>query len=318
MTWVNCDRSWTARRDRLPLREMNPRKSSERLPRLIAWGAVVVSAVPEIIWQEAGHRISFWFTATESLVLILAAFVVLRFARLRGLARFLFAVSALNFAWDFIAPAMGQTNFVHSLSQNASWGARLFIARIPTLSGILLLGFTLIGSGITRRDLFLTRGNLSAPAQPVPFVGLRRPIPWTVFGPALLVVFGVALPLFLYFMVYPDFTDRGRILSCLPWILLLAALNAANEEFQFRSVLLAHLRNVISPAEGALLTAVLFGLGHYYGQPSGPLGVAMAGIAGWFWARSMIETRGFVWAFFIHMVQDIVILSFLAVATAVW
>jgi hypothetical protein len=44
----------------------------------------------------------------------------------------------------------------------------------------------------------------------------------------------------------------------------------------------------------------------------------MAGIAGWLWARSMIETRGFVWAFFIHMVQDIVILSFLAVATAVW
>jgi hypothetical protein len=186
------------------------------------------------------------------------------------------------------------------------------------LSGILLLGFTLIGSRITRRDLFLSRGNLSAPAQPIPFLGLRKPIPWTVFGPALLVVFGVALPLFLYFTVYPDFTDRGRILRYLPWILLVAALNAANEEFQFRSVLLAHLRNVVSPAEGVLLTAVLFGLGHYYGQPSGPLGVVMAGIAGWFWARSMIETRGFVWAFFIHMVQDIVILSFLAVATATW
>jgi membrane protease YdiL (CAAX protease family) len=147
---------------------------------------------------------------------------------------------------------------------------------------------------------------------------LRKPIPWTVFGPALLIVFGVALPLFLYFMVYPDFTNYGRILSFLPWILLVAVLNAANEEFQFRSVPLAHLRNVVSPAESAWLTAVLFGLGHYYGQPSGPLGVVMASIAGWVWARSMIETRGFVWAFFIHLVQDIVILSFLAVATAVW
>jgi membrane protease YdiL (CAAX protease family) len=213
---------------------------------------------------------------------------------------------------------LGRTNFVQSLSQNLNWGARLFVARVPTLIGVLLLGFTLIGSRSTRRDLFLVRGNLSAPAQPIPFVGLRRPIPWTVFGPALLVVFGVALPLFLYFMVYPDFTNYGRILRCLPWILVVAVLNAANEEFQFRSVLLAHLRNVVSPAEAAALTAVLFGLGHYYGQPSGPLGVVMAGIAGWFWARSMIETRGFVWAFFIHLVQDIVILSFLAVATAVW
>jgi membrane protease YdiL (CAAX protease family) len=295
---------------------MNPGKSPDPLPRIIAWSTVLASAVPEIIWQESGHRISFWFTGIESLLLVLAALAVLPFSRVRGLARFIFAIAALNFAWDFLAPALGRTNFVHSLSQGASWGARLFIARILTLSGVLLLAFTLIGSRRTRRDLFLCRGNLSAPAQPIPFVGLRKPIPWTVFGPALLVVFGVALPLFLYFMVYPDFTDPGRILRCLPWILLVAALNAANEEFQFRSVLLAHLRNVVSPAEGALLTAVLFGLGHYYGQPSGPLGVVMAGIAGWLWARSMIETRGFVWAFFIHMVQDIVIFSFLAVATA--
>jgi len=297
---------------------MDPKTAqpSGRLPRLVAWSAVIASTVPEIIWQESGHRISFWFTATESLLLLLAALIFLPFSRLRGLARFFVAIAVLNFAWDFLAPALGGTNFVHSLSQDASWGARLFIARIPTLSGILLLGFTLIGSGVTRRDLFLSWGNLAAPTKPIPFLGLRKPIRWTVFGPALLVVFGVALPLFLYFMVYPDFSDRGRILRCLPWILVVAALNAASEEFQYRSVLLAHLRNVVSPAEAALLTAGLFGLGHYYGQPSGPLGVVMAGIAGWVWARSMIETRGFAWAFFIHMVQDIVILSFLAVATA--
>jgi len=291
-------------------------KQSDPLLRFIAWSAVIASTVPEILWQESGHRISFWFTATESLLLVLAALIFLPFSRLRGLARFFVAIAALNFAWDFLAPALGGTNFVHSLSQDASWGARLFITRIPTLSGILLLGFTLIGSGVTRRDLFLSRGNLAAPAQPIPFLGLRKPIRWTVFGPALLVVFGVALPLFLYFTVYPDFSDRGHLLRCLPWILLVAALNAASEEFQYRSVLLAHLRNVVSPADGALLTAGLFGLGHYYGQPSGPLGVVMAGIAGWVWARSMIETRGFAWAFFIHLVQDIVILSFLAVATA--
>jgi membrane protease YdiL (CAAX protease family) len=299
---------------------MNPgsAKESDRLPRLIAWSAVIASTVPEIIWQESGHRMLFWFAGIESLLLVLAGFAVLPFSRLRSMARFIFALAALNFGWDFLAPALGRSNFFHSLSQNADWGTRLFFARIPTLSGILLLGFTLIGSRITRRDLFLRRGDLSAPAQPIPFVGLRKPIPWTVLGPALLVVFGLALPLFLYFMVYPDFSERGRILHYLPWILLVAALNAASEEFQFRSVLLAHLRNVVSPAEGVLLTAALFGLAHYYGQPSGPLGVVMAGIAGWFWARSMIETRGFFWAFFIHLVQDIVILSFLAVATATW
>jgi membrane protease YdiL (CAAX protease family) len=297
---------------------MNPgtAKKSDPLPRIIAWSAVIASAVPEIIWRESGHRISFWFTGTESLLLVLAALAVLPFSRLRGLARFLVAVAALNFAWDFLAPSLGRTNFVHSLSQNASWGGRLFIARILTLSGIVLMGLTLIGSGMTRRDLFLCRGDLAAPAQPIPLLGLQKPIPWTVFGPALLVVFGVALPLFLYFTVHPDFTAGGRIFRFLPWILLLAALNAANEEFQFRNILLAHLRNVVPPGEAVLLTAVLFGLGHYYGQPSGPIGVVMASIAGWAWARSMIDTGGFAWAFFIHMVQDIVIFSFLAVASA--
>jgi membrane protease YdiL (CAAX protease family) len=295
---------------------MNRGKSSDPRLRFMAWGAVMATTVPEIIWQESGHRISFWFTATQSLLLILAAFAILPFSRLRGLARFLVAAAALNFAWDFLAPELGRTNFVHSLSQNASWGGRLFIARILTLSGLVLMGFTLIGSGATRRDLFLGRGNLAAPAQPIPFLGLRKSIPWTAFGPAVLVVFGVALPLFLYFTAHPDFTASGRILRFLPWILLVAALNAANEEFQFRNILLAHLRNAVAPAEAVWLTAVLFGLGHYYGQPSGPIGVVMAGFAGWVWARSMIETRGFAWAFLIHMVQDIVILSFLAVGAA--
>jgi membrane protease YdiL (CAAX protease family) len=271
-----------------PTREqMNPgrTKKADLLPRFIAWSAVLASAVPEIIWQESGHRISFWFTTIQSLVLVLAALAVLPFSRLRGLARFLVAVAALNFVWDFLAPALGRTDFVHSLSQNVNWGGRLF----------------------------LCRGNLAAPAQPIPFLGLRKPIPWTWFGPGLLVIFGVALPFFLYFTVHPDFAASGRIVRFLPWILVTAALNAANEEFQYRNILLAHLRNVVSPAEAALLTAVLFGLGHCYGQPSGPIGVVMAGFAGWIWARSMIETRGFAWAFFIHMVQDVVILSFLAV-----
>jgi membrane protease YdiL (CAAX protease family) len=175
----------------------------------------------------------------------------------------------------------------------------LFIARILTLSGIVLMGPTLIGSGMTRRDLFLCRGNLAAPAQPIPFLGLRKPIPWTVLGPALAVVFGMAISLFMYFAVRPDFTTSGRIVRFLPWILSLAALNAANEEFQFRNLLLAHLRKVVSPSEAMLLTAALFGLGHYYGQPYGPIGVVMAGFAGWIWARSMIEKRVRM-GYFIH------------------
>lgn len=292
-------------------------KPSDSLPRIVAWFAVIIaSALPEIIWQESGHRVSIWLLAAQCVLPALAGIVVLRFGRLRILARFLLALAGLRLGWNFVGPWIAGTDLVRGWLEGAHWGVRLYINQALPFAGAFLVSLTLIGSGITRRDLFLCRGNLAAPAQPIPFLGLRKPIPWTVFGPALLVVFGVALPLFLYFTVHPDFTAGGHILRFLPWILLVAALNAANEEFQFRNVLLAHLRNAVAPAEAVLLTAVLFGLGHYYGQPSGPIGVVMAGIAGWVWARSMIETRGFAWAFFIHMVQDIVIFSFLAVAAA--
>jgi hypothetical protein len=37
------------------------------------------------------------------------------------------------------------------------------------------------------------------------------------------------------------------------------------------------------------------------------LGVLLAAFIGWFLSKSMIETQGFFWAWFIHFLQDVVI-----------
>jgi membrane protease YdiL (CAAX protease family) len=287
---------------------MNPETPapSNLLPRVIAWAAVIGTTLPEVIWQESGHQITCWFTTIESLLVLGAALLAIWIPSLRKLTRFLVAVALLNLAWSCISPALAALPSVLAVTDNASWGARLFLARTFTLSGAILVSFTLIGSGITRRDLFLCKGNPGAPAQPFG-------VSWMWLGPAFMLIFAVALSGYLYLTVHPNFSISERIIRTFPWSLAVATLNAASEEFQFRSVLLAHLRGVFRPAEMALLTAVFFGLGHYYGQPSGPLGVLMAGFAGWIWARSMIETRGGVWAFLIHLFQDIVIFAFLAV-----
>lgn len=284
--------------------------------RLIAWSAIIISTVPDIIWRDAGERMSFLFTACVSLPIVLTAFAVRIAPRLRGLTRFLLAVAILDFSWGYVAPALADTDFIRSLTQGADWGTRLFITRMTTLSGAVLAGLTLIGSGLTRRDLFLRVGDLAAPTQPIGFLGLRKPVTWTWFGPAVILVFSLVLASFLYSSVNPEFGVSDRILRALPWILAIAALNAASEEFQFRNLLLAHLGKLFSPAEAVLLSAAFFALGHYYGHPSGLTGVAMAGFAGWIWARSMIETGGSFWAFVIHLAQDIVILTFLSVAVA--
>jgi membrane protease YdiL (CAAX protease family) len=287
---------------------MNPAApaSPSPWPRVIAWAAVIGSTLPEIIWQESGHTIGFWFATGESLLILLAALAAIWVRSLRPIVRFLVAVAILNFTWGYLSPALANLPAVRAVTDNASWGARLFLSRTFTLSGAVLVIFTLIGSGSTRHDLFLAWGNPAAPAHPTH-------VRWTWLGPIFIVVFALALAPYLYLTVHPNFRISDRIVRTFPWSLAVAALNAASEEFQFRSVLLAHLRGVFRPAENILLTAAFFGIGHYYGQPSGTLGVGMAAFAGWIWARSMIDTRGCVWAFVIHLVQDIVIFTFLAV-----
>jgi membrane protease YdiL (CAAX protease family) len=226
------------------------------------------------------------------------------------LSGFILALAALRLGWSVIMPTFAWSDTLTAWTQHLNWGQRLLVGRVLALSGAVIIGLTLIGSGLTRRDLFLRWGDPSAPARPI--LWWRRSMPWTQFGPLLLLVSGVVLPLFLYFSMRPDLSLAGRIWQFLPWGIATAAVNAANEEFQFRCVLLARLKHLLPENETVWLTACFFGLAHYYGQPSGPYGVVLAGIAAWLWAKSMIETRGWIWAVSIHMVQDLVIFAFLA------
>jgi len=56
----------------------------------------------------------------------------------------------------------------------------------------------------------------------------------------------------------------------------------------------------------------LFGIGHFYGVPTGIIGVFMAFVFAWLMGKSMLETRGFFWAWFIHFAQDVIIFFFFA------
>jgi membrane protease YdiL (CAAX protease family) len=214
--------------------------------------------------------------------------------------------------WFAIAPLLADWQPIESLTAHSGWAAQQFISRLLNCVGALLMLTTLFGGNISRGDLFLRVGQLDAPAQPETILCFKKPIPWTRLGPKLLFVFGIVLPAFLFITLRPDLGQVSRLWRILPWAFATAAVNAMNEEFQFRCVPLAHLRDALPLRESLLLTSVFFGLAHYFGQPSGPVGVVMAGIAGWIWAKSMVETRGAGWAFGIHWVQDVVIFCFLA------
>ncbi len=162
------------------------------------------------------------------------------------------------------------------------------------------------------QQLFLRLGDLRAPAMPAPWLGLTRPTHWSRFGLILTGCISLGTLTFLLLAGRPSVAQVQQVLPILPSIMVLALMNAFSEEFTYRAALLAPLQGLISPHSALLVTAVLFGIGHYYGVPYGLIGVAMATLLGWLLGKAMLETRGFFWAWCIHFVQDVLIFSFMA------
>ena len=232
---------------------------------------------------------------------------------LRG---FVLALLAFWVALSLIIPFVRESAAWSNWVQQASWGVALVTTRLGyLLITVALMALTLIGSGIGRRELFLVRGNPSAPAQPTRLLpGLKESRPWNRVARDFLLVYAIVLVIVLGMDIRPDVSQVSRALIFLPAIVIGAVINAFAEEFEFRSMLLSRLEPVVGPQQAILMTSALFGLMHYWSTPSGPIGALLAGYLGWIAAKSMIETRGFVWAFSLHFLGNFIVYAFLAMS----
>jgi membrane protease YdiL (CAAX protease family) len=104
-----------------------------------------------------------------------------------------------------------------------------------------------------------------------------------------------------------------QAIPLIPVSILIAAINAFNEEFTLRAAPLSELWKVLGKTQGLLITTLYFGIGHYYGVPNGIIGVLLSAFLGWFLGKSLLETKGFFWAWVIHFLPDIVIFTFYAI-----
>jgi membrane protease YdiL (CAAX protease family) len=282
--------------------------------RAIAWIAMLAgSLLPTILSRSAGEN-GYSVPLAQVVVLTVCALIVSRLPRLRCLSGFLLTLAVLRLGWSVLAPMLNDCAPVQGMMNNLDWGPKIFISRLLNVVGALLMLTTFIGRGFSRDDLFLRVGKLNAPVKPERILWFRSPLRWWHLGPLIVLIFATAMIAFLFSNLRPNFWQLTQHWQLFPWAVATAALNAANEEFQFRCAPLAHLRSVMPLREAVWVTAVLFGLAHYFGQPSGWLGVLMATIAGFIWAKSMAETKGVAWAFAIHFVQDMVIFYFLAMS----
>ena len=112
----------------------------------------------------------------------------------------------------------------------------------------------------------------------------------------------------------PSLEAFVKVLPLIPVSLLIAVVNAFNEEFTMRAAPLSKLVPVIGKQQALMVTTVFFGLGHFYGIPNGVPGVLLAGFLGWFLGKSILETKGFFWAWLIHFLPDAFIFTFIAMS----
>lgn len=273
---------------------------------------LAVSVLPDVIWQTA--------TATPPIWLYPAKLVLLASVVIAGFfwkpARPLRLYCLLLLALLITEPSRSSIESMpwwRASFANSGFGRQMLGIQILRVGGAAAMIGVLLVLRFRPREFFLVKGEPGAMAQPVRWLGIDRPIAWSRLGPISGLCISLGTLTFLVLAGRPEMAAMGRAAKLLPIILLLAAMNAFGEELTYRGALLAPAIRSFGPRQAVLLTAIYFGIGHYNGMPNGVIGVAMASILGWFLGKCMTETRGFVWPWLIHFLQDVMIFYFMAI-----
>jgi len=243
---------------------------------------------------------------TTDLKILIVAWIVILFASSFSLILWREFGMGEPLWWPYVTFFILLAFFLLSLIVKDFKCLRFFIAIILI---IFLFGF---GGGWQWGFIPWVRGEIKALVEPSKLLGMKEPKPWTNVGSIFAIIFTLGTLIFLLVTQTPTLEDFLGVLPLLPIAILIAAMNAFNEEFTLRAAPLSELWKKVGKQHALLLTIVYFGLGHFYGVPSGILGVLLSAFLGWFLGKSLLETKGFFWAWIIHFFPDIIIFTFYA------
>jgi membrane protease YdiL (CAAX protease family) len=282
-----------------------------RLLLLAAWLAMLLlSRLPQIILQEAwAIEVNYaWWGLITAVFLVALTYIWPLVWPLRGYFLVMAAVALFTGVLD--APLRAGSLWQNWFAAERGWVISFFGERLPLVIAALALVLLLRVMGLKRGDFFLVKGELSAPIQSV----ARGKLSWLptglLFTLALAALFALAL-----LQMMPVTFSWGRLLPFLPAILLFALMNSFGEEMVYRAGPLSQLYPLIGPGSANWITAVWFGLGHFYGGiPSGVMGAVQSGLIGLLFGKAMLESKGMVLPVLLHLLIDTVIYAFLAMA----
>lgn len=152
-------------------------------------------------------------------------------------------------------------------------------------------------------------GNLKNIATKETWLGINGKTSWKSNAIQLLFIISIATGIFMFLATQQNNSLANFEWWYIPFILLFSLTNSFSEEIIFRFTVNGNLTNNSSKRTILILSAFLFGLPHYFGFPSGIIGVIMAGVLGYVLSKATYETKGLAIAWTIHFVQDIIIFT---------
>ncbi|MEL6534399.1 MAG: type II CAAX endopeptidase family protein [Bacteroidota bacterium] len=155
----------------------------------------------------------------------------------------------------------------------------------------------------------LTVGRLKSIAIRERWLGINGKSSWRTNGLQLLLFISLATGIFMALGVWSTDNIQNFQGHFIPYIILFAFTNALSEELIFRFGLLGGLHDRVPKRTLLLISAVVFGLPHFYGNPGGFIGVLMSAFLGYILSKATLETKGLGIAMVIHFVQDVIIFT---------
>jgi membrane protease YdiL (CAAX protease family) len=251
----------------------------------------VVSPISEIACQVALGSVPGWLIWARIFVVIVVVVAGTRWDSLAVLRPFAFAylIQLLAVALGHIA--RNSRTYTLMAARGFGW-SELFLASV--VFAIMIPAWVWCSRRPDR--FFLHLGNLCAPFRPFR-------VRWSVGAP----VFSLVAALCAWVFVAFTGTAGSKSWAMVPGAVMLAAVNAFEEEFLNRNLLVGAVRTNFGPIHAVAVGAFIFGVGHWNGLPAGLPGVLMTLTLGMVTGTAMVQTEGMLWSWFMHFVPDCVL-----------
>jgi len=280
----------------------------------LTWLLMIISSIlPLVILKEVFKIEPNWFFEAQLIIffiLLLASFIFDLLKKIRLYILMVLILIGTQWLTTIIQSLATWNNLFNNITND--FILLLLKGQLLKLAAALIIFIVLLYFKKRPKNFFIAMGDIDGEVKPIKFI-LTEPPNWKKLGFTFAIYLSIGTLIFLVIAGgIPSLDKLISIIPIFPLIIIFAAINSFYEELGYRAALISVLEDKIGSKQSLYLTSVFFGIAHFYGVPYGVVGVIMATFLGYIIGKSMLETRGFFWAFIIHMILDILIFSFMA------